>query len=433
MVKAQPAENLIFKTFKTSKVKPVLKKNDEFKDFLDWLLAVKKHRVILINEDIISQQASNRRIIMAEMVVAIILIVVMTSLIIFTSVLAFQEPQKMVKYSPRIANEGKNQSMENMVVFIDSNSIVWQFPLSSINSELEKLIKLPYSKQYLGYGDTAGFLTLIDGNMRKPVTILDPTTGQHSTIKSKYQKTYDPSAVFLDMIQTNNAFWIFSQVFVDACKCKSSTEALLWSHKKERFSEDFNIPAYIYAYGLKRANEDQWNRFCYVNLNRTHFLFFGLSLELDDGISRYKKRVFLFDFSKTSWIEWPPLVYSEHPEFFKGCTGLVLFKKNGNMVILVYLQWHYTDQILLNYMELNENNDHEKQWKQEYVQNIQVLEHQIFKKSWQHYGNNYLAFSDGSIQVQRSFSDQDWLLLRPGLSNFTIRYVFTYRSKDIKA
>ena len=67
-------------------------------DFIDWLLAVKKHRTILINEDIISKEDSLKRINLALFTIAIILQIVSTCLTIISFIRILQENEKTIRY-----------------------------------------------------------------------------------------------------------------------------------------------------------------------------------------------------------------------------------------------------------------------------------------------------------------------------------------------
>lgn len=221
---------------------------------------------------------------------------------------------------------------EDKIVMIDSNCTAWQLSMNNFGP-VEKLLKLPMSEKYAGYGDANGNLYFIDAELRKPVTIFHPQTGQHFTI-AKSNIGLVARQYYFDFSLIGNNVWLFSKMNTRMCMCvnwNSHSEAalqpfnVLWSHNKESFLKGPRLPDALFR---SSHYDGIWSRFCYTHLNRSHVFFFAMTSDIYDPLE--KKRVFLVDVLKEKWIEWPYLRYHDaYDGGFKGCSAIVTTEKNG--------------------------------------------------------------------------------------------------------
>lgn len=243
---------------------------------------------------------------------------------------------------------------DEKVALIDSNSTVWQ--LSLTNFVPEKLIKLPRSKKYFGYADRNGVLYFIDGAMEKKVTQFHPDSGKLKTINSKYFKDscnkhndtfqscsghfedMDDGLLYKEWAQFGQNYWIFFRVQIHHqifTPNGGSARNTVWSPSKMRFFEGPQFPLRIFETLLLSTYANiPISPFCYVNMNRTHVLFFAMSRDDNvlDNIADifHGKRVFLVDILMEKWIEWPHLIFNEDAYFYlTTCSATITFGKSG--------------------------------------------------------------------------------------------------------
>lgn len=238
---------------------------------------------------------------------------------------------------------------KDKIVLIDANSTVWQSSMTNIS--LEKLIKLPGSAKYFGYGDNNGFLFFIDGTLQKQVIKYDPASGLHSRIGPKYFKNSIENHVYREFIQSGQMYWMFSQGYIynyDFYEVPYQELNLIWSHEKMSFFKPGpKIPEHIF---MESTSEGHLNSYCYTNFNRSHFIFFAMTHKVNDPLHR--KRVFLVDFYKEAWIEWPFLHHYMDVQYLIGCSALVTAKKTGERffeTIITLLSSFYTCLCLKEY------------------------------------------------------------------------------------
>lgn len=319
---------------KATNKKPVIHQSG-LQEFIEWLIGVKKHRIILINEDIISEESSEKRIVVAEFVLALALSIVVGSLIlVFLVGIPFLK-DKIIRY-PLVEETRSGYSWDSKVVLIDSNSTVWHMSMNDF--KLEKLLKLPNSKLYHGYGDNNGTLFFINGRLRKSVVKYFPDTGQHMTVKIKQIDEFieAQSMMYFQMLQINQLFWLFGRGYEDLIAMYQplnfSPDTHLWSQKKSVIFKGPQIPEKIIASSSQEAVGQL--EYCYSTLNRSHILFFAMSRK-DNLMMTYdyllRKRVYLVDFHNQKWTEWPYLQFDDHfTQLWIGCASVITFKKSGS-------------------------------------------------------------------------------------------------------
>ena len=166
----------------------------------------------LNNEDLISKEESENRIILIEIALAILLSIPATVLtiliciewswtlpIIVTPNLS-KPPEKLIKGFPA-----------QHVALIYSDGSIYDISLTQNVSDNELLLKLPKDEHYFGYANGQGVLTFISATLSRPMTQFYDS--KHNVIPNSGQKLKCPTNYFSKGIQVGNMFWVWGLVW----------------------------------------------------------------------------------------------------------------------------------------------------------------------------------------------------------------------------
>ena len=314
-------------------------------DVLDWsrqLFPAGVRPPILINEDIITKEESDLRIIWFQLILGGILSFAILVLVMIFGLSNFKDTPIVVQ--PKIKNVFEEKFPVLHLALISKNGSAYDWSSNEdISPSKGFLLKLPKSKKYFGYSDPEGSLYFLDGELKKPLT------KYNKKISNSGFETYSINTTLIntssDMehtlcliaISVGNILWLTSKVrsqetlFEWGLKIVEGTE--IWSKKKQRIRSGPSLPLYLID---TNAHED--SNFCATSLNSTHFFIVGFPFDDGTPTQKQRKRTALADFyyaSTYTWAHYPNLPLTN---VYQNCQATLSFNKNGNIEVFVYLQ-----------------------------------------------------------------------------------------------
>ena len=148
-------------------VKSISQSEDLSEQKIKKIRAIQEIVEVLKNEDMITGEERSVRILWILIITVCISLIVSSIQIAF---LATKSQNHVLIMQPNIINPFLRKYPILHIAVIDVNGSVADFSImESISQSKGLLIKLPYSKKYLGYSDDVGALFFIDGELKKPI------------------------------------------------------------------------------------------------------------------------------------------------------------------------------------------------------------------------------------------------------------------------
>lgn len=160
-----------------------------------WVQAFfeQKEGAILTDDDVISLEESDRRIIACQFVMYFVAFLMVHVLFSFALPILISKPNRVV-VRPNVQEKDafwRNFSLPHLAVIFEDGA-VYDWSLHSDKSPSRgKMIKLPKSSKYHGYSDDKGILYFIDGEIRRPATKVHPSLNDLGHLQVPFKPVYD--------------------------------------------------------------------------------------------------------------------------------------------------------------------------------------------------------------------------------------------------
>ena len=166
--KVENKDKLVQKKEKSIKNEKYGGDNEWIDALYDLLLANQRRKNILNNQDLISEEASNWRILRFQFALSFILVISIFCQIVILSLVTENAPN--IRILKKNAEEKKNEWHFLHLAIITEDFEVFDFSLNEFESDSKgKLFKLPKSFAYFMYTDESNDLFFVDGTLRKPL------------------------------------------------------------------------------------------------------------------------------------------------------------------------------------------------------------------------------------------------------------------------
>ena len=188
--------------------------NDKNEDvFYNLLLKNQRRKDILKDEDLISVEESNKRIILFQIVFGLIFLVVVVWEM--GSLRMIKSNQNIVIWNI-LQNETQNKiSLSHLAIVNDQNE-VYDFSLNDEKSGSKgRLFRLPKHISYFVYSDLSNYLYFLDRELQKPVVKYDGNRHEvihvnEITIYS--QQSFELKPIISQSLNYGNLLWLFGVV-----------------------------------------------------------------------------------------------------------------------------------------------------------------------------------------------------------------------------
>ena len=162
----------------------------------------------LNDEDIITKEESEERIIVIATFLGILLLIPATALSIAQCVeWSWKTPIVVTSESPQVPKEPIKAFPVHHVALIYQDGSVVDISLNmNLSASKQLLLKLPEDKFYFGFDNALGILNFLSATLSRPITQFYDS--KHNVIPNSVPKMDHPSDYWSEALQVGNMFWV---------------------------------------------------------------------------------------------------------------------------------------------------------------------------------------------------------------------------------
>ena len=274
------------------------------------------------NEDVITLEESESRIINIEIFLAIMFSLIAST--IATHHLLYNSNEVDLKHSPQNVISDKEHSVmtiANLALIYDNGSLVQAYFDRNLEVSMTKeLVQLPKAKAYFMMTYKSTLLIAYSDATRK-MTQYDPNLNEngHATVpKSGIDPVFDDWEGFYSFhgIQVGSMFWLLGRraknknmAFMIGGELQPQT--YIWYQNRQKWIKGPDLHSSFFNIN-----------FCAVSLNSSSVMIIG-----GYSMSENQRLVFVYEFQLKSWIQYPDILFDRYLSMWH-CSAIVMMDKD---------------------------------------------------------------------------------------------------------